>query len=108
MSQAFASNRCRHGIEPRIVCDICFPTLTPETMAKIGKGGKAGGGVMHVYHPDATINCEIDGEPVAGVRYVTTGIDRNGNLCLMLFTDLTLAEHVTASPAAGNGTAGRL
>ena len=108
MSQVFSSNKCEHGFEPRIVCDICFPPLTETNIAIISKGGKAGVGVVDQYDPDATINCEMDGEPVAGVRYVTTGIDRDGNVCLMIFTDLTLAAHVAAGDWADSDPYGRL
>ena len=36
----------------------------------------------------------MDGETVDSVRYVTIRRDRNGNHCLMILTDPTLAAHL--------------
>jgi len=44
---------------------------------------------------NVVLNCELDGEPMAGVEYICIEDDRDGNPCLMIFTDPTLAAHVS-------------
>ena len=50
-----------------------------------------------LYGGHVSIKCEIDGEPLAGVRYVTIELDRDGDHCIMIFTDPTLADHVAGA-----------
>ncbi len=50
-------------------------------------------GGIDLYNDHASIKCEIDGEPLAGVRYVTIEVDRDGDHCIMIFTEPTLAYH---------------
>ena len=45
--------------------------------------------------------------PLAGVKHVTFGLDRDGGRCLMLFTDPTLSAHLIAQDGAVSLMAGR-
>jgi len=54
---------------------------------------------MDIYDPGQAIKCEIDGEPVLGVQYVSIELDRDGDHCLMIFTEPTLAIYLRASAA---------
>ncbi len=51
-------------------------------------------GGIDIYDERGSIKCEIDGEPLAGVHFVVTELDRDGDPCIMIFTDPTLADHV--------------
>lgn len=44
------------------------------------------------------INCEVDGETVGRVHHAGIELDATGELCLMIFTDATLAAHVQSTP----------
>jgi hypothetical protein len=52
----------------------------------------------------AIIKCEIDGIPVAGVCFATIEIDRDGDSCLMLFTDPTLIAHMRSESDVRDAT----
>ncbi len=45
---------------------------------------------------DSHIKCEMDGERMDGVLHASIEIDADGDACLMLFRDSTLAAHVAA------------
>ena len=45
--------------------------------------------------------------PLAGVKHVTFGLDRDGGRCLMLFTDPTMSAHLIAQDGAVGLMAGR-
>ena len=53
-------------------------------------------GGIDIYDERGSIKCEIDGEPLAGVHYVVTELDRDGDPCIMIFTDPILSAHVSA------------
>lgn len=45
------------------------------------------------------VRCEVDGEPMGRVVWASIEMDQDGEACLMLFRDTTLAAHV----ACGSG-----
>ena len=109
MSQVLGqTNKCEHGCYPRIVCDICFPPLTKEYLDTFSDAPDLLSGVIDLYAHEGHINCEMDGEPVAGVRYITTGLDRHGNHCLMIFTDPWISKHLALQESSGRATAGHI
>ena len=76
---------CTHNIRPPILCDICYPLVTGKTR----DGGVGPSALQYV------LNCELDGEPLGGVEYFCIEQDRDGKRCLMIFTDRTVAAHVS-------------
>ena len=59
----------------------------------MSKNEKNLSGGIDIYDERGSIKCEIDGEPLAGVYYVVTELDRDGDPCIMIFTEPTLAYY---------------
>ena len=59
-------------------------------------GGLRMAGHIDIYDPNGNLNCEMDGEVVAGVRYIGFRIDLHGCRVLILERDPTLAAHLAA------------
>ena len=109
MSQVFGhTNKCEHGCYPRIVCDICFPPLTTEYLDTFSDAPDLLSGGIDLYAHEGHINCEMDGEPMAGVRYITTGLDQKGKNCLMIFTDSWISKQLGAEERPGHPMAARI
>ena len=65
------------------------------------------GGVSHPDVINGYIKCEMDGIPMGGVRHITVVLDRDGNRCLMLFTDIAISAHLIGQDGPVSPTACR-
>lgn len=82
---------CRHGVYPEIDCDICWPSQFAEIDKKIIHGWLPNGGGAYYYDENGNINCEVDGETIAGVHLLVFDIGEDDRQSISIITDSTVA-----------------